>query len=1521
MGVCSSSSVLDLSDPCVRGTWSALLPVLAVCAFCISSLPIPSLSALHQRFRPFLTLQEAEALDTVDVTEYVAESSPRPSPVFTFLGLVQSLAWVTGGVFSFVVSHDSDVWPLIQSLLVAFSWLYTTVRPIAIPFSTAPYDLFTVYLLHLLGSVLLLGGYLFEYAVGGEPLPSSIVLGALGVNLGLVLVLLYCTLRMPINLPSARVRKEDIGLTVSPEDYTPLWEWIAYTWIAPLIRRGRNTTLHEKDVFNLSPTMQSRPVFLKFQSTPATTLLRRIVSAVAFDMFFDFVGTLFVILFFYAVPFFMKHMLDLIDQPQMTPRDKGMAYVYAGLMFLCSVLKAVFDVQHLWFGRRASTQVRSLLMAAIFEKTLKRKDFSGVVTKDKEGKGSKGGAADIGKIQNLMARDAEVVSNLVASIYSFLSAPFELILASIFLYQLLGWSAFSGLIIFFGCWPLNKYITSLSSTISKEKAKATDRRMAVVDELISSIKFIKFFAWEDRWVEQVMKTRNEELRWQVKGNVNRLMLTAMWSIAPISLSLVSFFVYVWLGNQLTVGTAFAAIAVFAIVRAPLNTIPEYIVNLVNAQVSLQRIAAYLAEDEVTAQVSSLKVEEEGLAPMKEGLGMEKASFEWNSVTAAPMNESVSTFAEHRFELKDISVMFPEGRLTVVTGPTASGKTALLMALMGEMTLLPTGGRLVMTKDDSLDEHGNTRGIAYAAQTPWLRHQSIRDNILFGSPFDEARYRQVVECCALKPDFDMLEDGDETEIGVKGVSLSGGQKSRVALARAVYSRKKYVLLDDPLSAVDSHTSRLLFEKCLQGPLLANRTVILVTHHVELVLPGAYYVVRMLDGRIEAQGTVQELRAQGILDEIAHKAEVEAEKEELVVATETPSGPDKDKKPRKLVEDEKRETGAVKLSVYRQYFAASSYSLLAVALALIMAQQVRSVGEKFWIKIWSESYERSFSPDTTTTRLPSASQRPLFYVGVYAAIALSGILIQMVSFGFQFLGALRASRVLFNGLLLNMVRATFRFHDTTPQGRIINRFSADFFTIDFRIVFSLQGIQNHLGALIAAVITVIVVFPPFLLPAAIVGYMYWYLAVGFVNTCRDLRRMESVMRSPILTNFSEVLTGVATVRAFSAERRFVDAMHVRIDNATTMWYTTWMMVRWLMMNYQLLTSISVFITALFAISFLQNDAGLAGLAVTSALAFNDSVYWASRSFSTGELEFNSVERVVEYMNVPQEAPAIIESRRPPAYWPSSSGNSSLLVVDRLSIKYAPDLPSVLQDVSFELKPGERIGLVGRTGSGKSTLAMSLLRFVDPSSGRILIDGIDISEIGVHDLRSRVTFIPQDATLFSGSLRDNLDPFGDYEDSACLDVLLRVNLISQSEIEADDGSSDTALDNKTKLSLDTRVSAGGANFSQGQRQLVALARALLRRSSIVVMDEATSSVDFATDSMIQTAIRTEFTDSLLITVAHRLRTIIDYDRLLVLDKGKVVEFDTPLNLMRKEGGLFRNMCLKSGTFGELEAAANGH
>ncbi|KAH8823501.1 hypothetical protein DL96DRAFT_1698061, partial [Flagelloscypha sp. PMI_526] len=1624
-----SCEVFELQSQCTRIYWAAYLPLSTIIASLLKTLfdssPLaPVVSRKLSKiwfFTPFLTLEEAlDATRNQEQTNKDNHATSRPWPLLALpvVTSVQTSVWLALGIRAVVVGEGYAV----PYLVIALTWTYAILRPVVRPSRVIMWDFFLLSLAHIIGAVFLVYGSIGQ---------NVWVLAGACINMVLVLGFFTAHGFMPFAIPSRGISPEDVGKSISSEDYTSLLGWITFMWTYPIMHKGRNNTLNEDDVPELSPTFQARPLFEKWFPAwkKGTHLALHVFKTNSFDFFLEWILTLFTVVCEYAGPFFLKMILDTIDNdthpdgsrksPEELFADRRKAIVYAFLLWLSGYMKAELEANHVWFGRRALTRNRTELMTAIYDKALKRVSLASTEKKSAAGKEdsavdetepTKG--ADLGKIINIMTADVSTIDNFLSLVWLLYANPLQLVIALVFLYKMLGWSAFIGFSVLIVGMPINAWLSKRSIAIATSINVARDKRMSAVAEVIASIKFIKFFAWEEKWIDRTMEKRKDELKHIIQSRITQAIFILYWMATPVAISVISFTAYVMTGNELTVGTAFTSLQLFTMIRTPMNFLPTMIVEAFTTWVSLQRIATYLDEDEVSSLVSSLpsRKEDNDQVPANVAasdgysLGLDHATLKWNEVNEntaeaiAPekkwfklprifkrqpselpstnsSNASPHEDTDHKFELRDITVTFPEGKLTLIVGPTASGKTAMLMSLLGEMTLLD--GRLVMSKDVVSVKDGLTQSFAYAAQFPWLRHQSIKDNILFGYPFDAKRYEEVVECCALKPDLEMLEDGDETEIGAGGVSLSGGQKARVALARAVYSPAKYVLLDDPLSAVDSHTSRFLFERLLSGPLLANRTVILVTHHVELVLPAASYLVRMLNGRIDIQGSIADLRERGLLDDITYQEEAIAKKEddiaeETTISTDIPSetaGVDSKnsvssdvavKKPRKLVEDEHREEGSVKLSVYNAYFKSSGYWAWVLGCLGVILFQASVVVERLWIKIWGSAYEISaekhlwsgtssihhsqvllsypvISKATNVTQEfhpPSASQDPLYYVGIFAAICFGSAFLHALSAGLQYFGAIRGSKVLFKQLLVSVVRASFRFHDTTPAGRLLNRFGKDIETIDDQLADMLWQTNLGIAGFGASIVVIAIIFPIFLLPAAVIFFLYLQLTIGYLNTARDLRRMEANTRSPIFSTFSEVLDGIVTVRAFSKEKQFLNEFYVKLDLTTKIWHSFWMTNRFLALQFDTLGATFTLVTSLLAISSLRGGAGIAGICITSAMSFSSSLYWACHFFTDLELSLNSVERIVEYLDIPQEPPAVIESSRPPAYWPSAKEDAPLLTVKNLEIKYAPELPSVLQGISFELKAGERVGLVGRTGSGKSTLAMSLFRFVDPSSGSIYVDGLDIADIGVYDLRSRMTFIPQDATLFSGSIRDNLDPFGEHEDSECLDALYRVQLLSnntdaplapsRSASESSNprprspvsgtSATATAIETRTTISLDSDVSAGGTNFSHGQRQLIALARALLRQSSIVVLDEATSSIDFATDTKIQQTIREQFAGTLLITVAHRLRTIVDYDRLIILDKGEVVEIDTPLALIEKEGSIFHDMCLKSGTFEEL-------
>ncbi|KAI6115174.1 P-loop containing nucleoside triphosphate hydrolase protein [Pisolithus croceorrhizus] len=1570
---CEDGGLFEISNVCVQSFWGAIATsLLTVICVLISTTPsIPTFLAKTREgtrapFHPYVVPGEDETVEGSLDTQDDAADDIRSAPfvyqwrlaLLVFISLLEFLAWTAFGIYHLVMDrYDSRIGAL--SIVVGVTWLYNVLKPALCPRSIAYIDVFILYVTHLVFGVIRIGTSLYYLQM-----TSATTLEWIGMSLNLIAITagLGIISTMPLKIPSDDLQKE-IYDKQSPEDYASIFEWATYSWVYPLIKRGNTMEMKYEDVWDLTPAMRSGPIFTKFSVIERPTLLRRLIAANRSDLILDIFLTILTVSLSYAAPYFLRRILDLIESP--TPERRSEAYVLALLAFLCAVLKGEADAQHLFFGRRASARVSAQLVNAIYDKALKRRDYSGVAKKElpaetgptkgtpKSKSSDPQSSADIGKVVNVMAIDAGKVSAIVASAYLLYGGPFEITLACAMLYSLMGFAAFAGFAVILVAWVLHIFVTQLKIPLQKGLLTSRDRRMSALHELVNAVRFIKFFTWEDSWIARVMDARGKEMDWLKQSRMNSIASTTVWAAAPVLVSFFSFFTYVQQGNKLTPSIAFTTIALIGMLRQPLNVFPNFIMQIFEARVSLHRVEAFLNEEDISDCASSPYEQPHDTETLDGGLAIEGGRFKWNnvggkkadpprernnestaqSIVPAEEAESPVDAAEivlkdrKHFELRNITVRFPEGELSLVTGPTGCGKTALLLALLGEMTMIE--GKLVRPlRGPGTEGHLDSAAISYAAQTPWLQRGTVRQNILFGYQYDEQRYENVVGCCALRPDLDSWEEGDHTPVGDRGSNLSGGQKARVALARAIYAQTDYVLLDDPFSAIDIKTSRFLYDQLFCGQLLGDRTVILVTHRVELVLPRVAYIVHMQDGRIDTQGYVKDLQASGRLPHLHQDLPEEDQEEEPL---KSPRKRDQVKKP---VPVESVVSGGVTCSTYKTYLQASSYWMWGAFVLLTLLSHIMTVVEKLWIREWGRAYgdgptdmfhgvnkKASFDPDyqRSLVSLPDASARPLFFVGIYALVGFVMASCNVASITTLFFSGLKASRSLFYRLLGKVVHATLPWHDATPRGQILNRFSKDMDAIDINLSNNVSTISNAFVNFMVAVITVIVFFPAFIVPAMAIAFFYRFVAVRYLNINRQLRRMESTSRSPLFSGFGELLDGIVTIRAFQSEHRFREEFYGKVDIANKMYYNSWMTSRWLLFNYDVLGAFAVLATTLLALSGYVG-AGTAGLSITSAMTFTMSVYLVCRFWASLELELNAVERVAEYLDVPQDPPAVIESNRPPAYWPSTSV-TPFLSVENISVRYAPRLPRVLTDVSFTLDAPARIGIVGRTGSGKSTLIISMLRFVDPEQGRIVIDGIDIATIGVRDLRSRITYIPEDAVLFSGSVRDNIDPFEEHEDVDCFDVLRRVQLLNDdsqpqgsssrsSQTEADASSGPT-------VTLDTEVAPGGANFSLGQRQLIAMARALLRQTPIVILDEATSSVDFDTDAKIQATLREQFKQSLLITVAHRLNNVIDYDRLIVLHDGKIAEFDTPWELFHKEGGVFRDICRSSESYEDLEAA----
>ncbi|CAE6419815.1 unnamed protein product [Rhizoctonia solani] len=1474
--------------------------VYFVRALCLWKPTRALLGFFSRPFQSFLTLD--------DISEYNSSIKRIEVPVvegqcLRALCFAQAIGWVFWAIICLVSGRK--LLELVGPALLALSWVLQVVTLFPLP-ASVPYVLFLFAILNLLSACV----DTIYYHPGPKDMynVSSLVDGIRATICGAIV---FFAGRFPIApiLPGPNVAMVGDPLTselTSPEDGASLWGWLTFSFMSPLFalaneRSVRSSesgkfSLNDEDVWALSPTFAHRNVFRRYlremkEKGQNFSLLWFLLRANSLDLIIDITLELYSAIAGFIPPFALQRILRALEQAQdgSTPRD---AYIWGLITFIAHMSFAQVDIVHRWHTRRCYERTRGTLFCALHYKALKRRDLSGAVQADNQDEKDTS-SADIGRIVNLMQGDAYAVAQRFWEFSSVFSAPVRLGIALYFLYQVLGWSSFAGILIVLLAYAINYPLARWNISITRQSWKARDSRMSAVSELLTSLRFLKYMGWESRWLTRVKNARAVELAWRVQENICSVLIAFIWTWVPSAVVLVAFTSYTLLAKEpLTVSRAFTAIEVFSQLQGPMSQLPQQIFALLHAYVSMQRIQTFLDETEVEDWASSIKRPDEVLDTeiVSNKIGFQKGTFVWHLNPSEVQDPKSHT----NFRLTDITAEFPLGRLTLITGVTGSGKSSLLAALLGEMTCVE--GQVYLDKRRHV--------VSYAGQHPWLEHATIRENILYGLPYNQSRYEAVLDACALRPDLKIFPAGDQTEIGEKGVSLSGGQRARCALARAVYSYSKTVLLDDPLAAVDMHTARHLVDKCLAGSLMQGRTIILVTHHVRMCLDITSYLVELSNGRIVRQGTISDLRGKeqlsAILQTQPEDDTTEAESEVAAASSEIPLVNEADVDTAgatnvpitteeidlqhnsnigKLVDEEARAEGRVSLRTYWTYIRAASVWSWLASLVLLLAVRGITIGSQLFLAKWSEAYGRQpnilstlvFAQNVSTgfwswlDKLPPPTVNSVPWLLIYLSISLTGAFTVLSYLAIGYWSSLLASRSLFTSMLDRVVRAPSRWLDVTPVGRILNRFVSDIGAVDSALNPSARAALSGTINFIASFLVIVLFVPSFLPFALVIAWLYIRIAPPFVRASRDLRRLESISLSPAFSGFDELLHGLMHVRAFGAEARYQEAFYKKVDRFQKFDHQYWNCSFWLMWRYDCLGSVVVMLGTLFAL-LSGVAAGTAAVVIVQAGVFAEASRQLVRVFAQLELDFNSVERIGEYLILPQEAPAIIANARPPAHWPSRTGG---ITVDHLVMRYADGLPDVLRDLTFEVRPREKVGVVGRTGSGKSSLALSLLRAVEPSGGRIILDGIDIRTIGLDDLRSRVTLVSQDVALFSGSVRSNLDPFNEYTDEECWDVLERCHLGRR---PAPSGSEEEHSSGRILLStLDAPVSVGGKGFSAGQRQLLALARAMLRRSAVIIMDEATSSIDLETDDQIQRTIREEMSDALVVTIAHRLKTII--------------------------------------------------
>ncbi|KAA0052500.1 ABC transporter C family member 12-like [Cucumis melo var. makuwa] len=1273
-----------------------------------------------------------------------------------------------------------------------------------------------------------------------------------------------------IALQSEDVDNVDYGMLlgsehVYPERHAKIFSRIYFGWMTPLMKLGYRKPLAEKDIWRLDVWDQTETLIRRFQrywdaevQIPKPWLIRALnrslgrrcrltmnIWQVGNDLS-QFVG-----------PILLNHLLQSMQRGDPT----WIGFIYAFSIFIGVSSGVLCEAQYYQNVMRVGFRLRSTLVAAIFHKSLRlthegRKKYP------------------YGKITNMISTDADALQQICQQLHGLWSSPFRIIMSLILLYQQLGVASLFGALILALMVPVQTVIISKMRKQTRKGLQETDRRVGLTNEILAAMDTVKCYAWEASFSSRVQEIRNDELSWFRKAQLLYAFNGFIMNGIPIFVTVVSFGVFTLFGGDLTPARAFTSLSLFAVLRSPLNMLPNLLSQVVNAHVSLQRMEELFLIDERTLAPNP---------PLETGLpaiSIKNGCFSWDSKVDKPT-------------LSNVNLHIEVGSLVAVVGGTGEGKTSLLMAMLGELPPLA----------ETIVEIRGT--VAYVPQVSWIFNATVRDNILFGSEFESNRYWKAIDVTSLHHDLELLPGHDLTEIGERGVNISGGQRQRVSMARAVYSNSDVYIFDDPLSALDAHVGQQVFNSCIKEE-LRGKTRVLVTNQLHF-LPQVDKIILISKGIIVEEGSFEELSRNSkhfkkLMENAGKLEEQLVENQYNKNHYQGSSMPTEDRLENKfrkdtsyerkgkgrnsvLIKQEERETGIVSWKVLMRYKdALGGPWVVIILLSFYLLTEALRVSTSTWLSFW-------------TKKSTSKNYNAGFYNLIYAALSFGQVTFALASSYWLIISSLLASRRLHDTMLSSILRAPMVFFHTNPIGRIINRFAKDLGDIDRALANMMSAFLGQLWQLLSTFVLIGIVSPISLWAITPLLIVFYAAYLYYQSTSREVKRLNSISRSPVYAQFGEVLNGLSTIRAYKAYDRMASINGKFMDNSIRFTLANISSNRWLTIRLETLGGLMIWLTATFAV--LQNTreenqvafASTMGLLLSYTLNITNLLSGVLRQASRAENSLNAVERVGTYIDLPSEAPAIVEYNRPPYGWPSSGS----ICFEDVVLRYRSGLPPVLHGLSFNILPTDKVGIVGRTGAGKSSMLNALFRIVEIEKGRITIDGCDIAKIGLTDLRKSLTVIPQSPILFSGTIRFNLDPFCDHNDADLWEALERAHL--------------KEVIMRSSFGLDTEVLEGGENFSVGQRQMISLARALLRRSKIIVLDEATAAVDVNTDSLIQKTIREEFKSCTMLIIAHRLNTIIDCDRILVLDAGQVIEYDSPEELLSNEESTFYRMVQSTG------------
>ncbi|GMN63550.1 hypothetical protein TIFTF001_032620 [Ficus carica] len=1142
---------------------------------------------------------------------------------------------------------------------------------------------------------------------------------------------------------------------------------------------------------------------------------------------------------------------------------KNEGSVLVSAFFLAKIVECLTQRQWFFKTQQIGIRLRAALVAIIYNKGLT------LSCQSKQ-------AHTSGEIINFMTVDAERIGDFTWYMHDPWMVILQVGLALLILYKNLGLAAISTFVATVLVMLANLPLGKLQEKYQDKLMASKDVRMKTTSEILRNMRILKLQGWEMKFLSKIIELRKTEAGWLRKYLYTSAMTSFVFWGAPTFVSVVTFGTCMLLGIPLDSGKILSALATFRILQEPIYNLPDTISMIAQTKVSLDRISSFLRLDDLQSDV----IEKLARGSSDTAIEIADGNFSWDLSSKNPT-------------LKDISFKASRGMRVAVCGIVGSGKSSLLSSILGEIPKISGTIKLCGTK-------------AYVSQSPWIQSGKIEENILFGREMDRERYESVLEACSLKKDLEILSFGDQTVIGERGINLSGGQKQRIQIARALYQDADIYLFDDPFSAVDAHTGSHLFKECLLG-LLSSKTVIYVTHQVEF-LPAADLILVMKDGRITQAGKYNEILNSGtdfmelvgahkealstlnsVESGLVEKTSIDetdgnsASTSEVMKKEENRVGQDgktEDAAGSKgqLVQEEEREKGKVGFWVYWKYIT-TAYGGALVPL-IILAQilfQLLQIGSNYWMA-WASPVSEDDEAAVGGTTL----------ILVYVALAIGSSFCVLVRAMLLVTAGYKTATLLFNRMHQCIFRAPMSFFDSTPSGRILNRASTDQSAVDMTIFFQVASFAFSMIQLFGIIAVMSqVAWQVFIVFIPVIATCIWFQQY-YIPSARELSRLVGVCKAPVIQHFSETISGATTIRSFDEELRFRETNMKLADEYSRPKFHIAAAMEWLCFRLDMLSAITFVFSLVFLISVPEGviNPGIAGLAVTYGLNLNMLQAWVIWNLCNMENKIISVERMLQYTNIPSEPPLVIESNRPDSSWPSRGE----IKIRDLQVRYAPHMPLVLRGLTCTVPGGMKTGIVGRTGSGKSTLIQTLFRIVDPAAGQIVIDGIDILSIGLHDLRSRLSIIPQDPTMFEGTVRSNLDPLEEYTDDQIWEALDKCQL--GDEVRKKEGK------------LDSAVAENGENWSMGQRQLVCLGRVLLKKSKVLVLDEATASVDTATDNLIQQTLRQHFSDCTVITIAHRITSVLDSDMVLLLSHGLIEEYDSPARLLENKSSSFAQL-----------------